>query len=192
MKVLLKVIFFAALCLFVSNPCLAKETKTLHGIEFLTGIGAGKIEDQGHYRLVPLIVDLDFDLRPLIENTAIKLPGLFQFVDEPFISYIFDPNNNIEIGNNFLLKIGILPETSKFQPYLKGGIGLTYITQHFREQGTQFNFNESLGMGMHYFFKKNMAFTLEYRRRHLSNAGIKRPNGGVDINLFLGGISYLF
>ncbi len=192
MKILLKLIVFSALCVLSSGPCLAEEGKILHGIEYLAGFATGKLESQGNYRLNSLFVDLDFDLKPFLEKRNINLPGLFQFVDEPFISYVFNPNNNAEVGNNFLIKIGALPETSKFQPYFKGGVGLIYITQHVREQATQFNFSECAGIGFHYFLKENLAFTIEYRYRHISNADIDKPNRGIDNSFAICGISCLF
>jgi hypothetical protein len=66
------------------------------------------------------------------------------------------------------------------------------MTLHTRQQSTQFNFTEHLGAGMHYFFGKNTAFTLEGRARHLSNASIKEPNKGIDSYFVLAGILYQF
>jgi hypothetical protein len=43
-----------------------------------------------------------------------------------------------------------------------------------------------------YFFREHWAFSAEYRRRHVSNAGIKQPNGGIDSNVYLFGVSYYF
>lgn len=176
------------------GTCWAQQDKPkmLKGIEFLTGFGVAKLRQQSTYHVTPFFVDFDFDLKPLTKKISFNPPSLLQFVLEPFVSYVSSPDNNAEIGNNFLIKIGFLPETSKFQPYFKGGVGLIYMTQHTREQSTQFNFNEYAGVGAHYFFRKNIALTLEYRFRHISNAGISRPNTGINTHLGDCGISYLF
>lgn len=198
MKRLKKSACFIFLALFIfligiSHADEGKKPSSLKGIEFLTGFGYGNLEEkENHYQMVPLFIDFDFDLKPVVNKIGFKYPGLIQFVEEPFISCVTQPNNNIELGNNFLIKVGFLPETSKFQPYFKGGLGLIYITQHTREQGTQFNFNEYLGAGLHYFFKKNIAFTVEYRYRHISNADIDKPNSGIDTHFGIAGISYIF
>lgn len=195
MKSLSKVVVLLALGAFVMNVCWADNTgkpRSLQGIEFLTGFATGKLVRQEDYQLIPLFVDFDFDLKPLLKKKNLNLPGLFQFVLEPFVAAITSPDNNAEIGNNFLIKIGFLPETSKFQPYFKGGAGLLYISQHTRQQSSQFNFNEYAGFGMHYFFKKNVALTVEYRFRHLSNCGISVPNHGINSHYGLCGVSYLF
>jgi len=194
MKNFLKILLSVALVIFATNAYCQEEEKTKcpYAIEFLTGFGVAKLHAQEAYHTIPLFVDLDFDLNSLVQKTGFHYPGLLQFVLEPFASYVAEPRNNAEIGNNFLIKIGFLPESAKLQPYFKGGLGLIYMTQHTREQGTQFNFNEYGGIGAHYFFKKNIAFTVEYRFRHISNAGRKYPNHGINTNFGVCGISYLF
>lgn len=178
------------------SPCLssAKETKpkSLEAVEFLTGFGWGKLRVKQNYNLVPLIADFDFNLKPLIKKLNISPVQLVQFQIEPFISPVSSPDSNVEIGTSFFFKMGLLPQTSKFQPYAKIGAGMVYMTQHTREQGTQFNFIDQGALGMHYFFKKNTAFTLEGRFRHLSNASTASPNSGINTYFVVAGISYQF
>ncbi len=190
LRVILLLVFLFSVC----HISWAQETKPrwLQSIDFLTGYATGNLKAKRDYNFTPLFVGFNFSLKPALEKIKINYPGLLQFVLEPFISYVYSPDNNMEAGNNFLFKIGILPETSKFQPYIKGGAGIVYITQRSPTQSTQFNFNEYGGAGMHYFFKKNMAVTLEYRFRHLSNAGIKKPNSGINSQFALCGITVNF
>ena len=169
-----------------------KKLKSLEGVEFLTGFGWGKLRRKGDYHLTPFMVDFDFNLKPLTQKLNFNPSQLLQFQIEPFISFASQPDTNVEIGTSFLLKIGILPQTSKFQPFILAGPGIVYMTQHTREQSTQFNFTEQAGIGMHYFFRKNIAFTLEGRFRHLSNSGIKYPNTGINTQFVVAGISYRF
>jgi len=168
------------------------ETKTLEAIEFLTGYGWGNLKGQQRYGLVPLIVDFDLNLKPLTQKINFNPPQLLQFQIEPFISPITEPRANIETGVNFAFKVGLLPQTSKFQPYLKMSAGLTYFSLHTKEQGTQFNFNEYGALGIHYFFRKDLGLTIEGRFRHLSNAGIDDPNSGINTNFLVAGITYQF
>jgi len=171
-----------------------KETKPkcLEAVEFLTGFGWGQLHAIRNYNLYPLLVDFDFDLKPLLNKLNIRPPVLVQFQIEPFISVISSPKTNIETGTSFSLKIGLLPQTSKFQPYIKAGAGLDYMTLHTGEQATQFNFIEYGGAGIHYYFRKNTAITLEGRFRHLSNSGIDHPNHGINTYFALAGITYQF
>ena len=166
------------------------KLKYLSGVEFLTGYGHGRLRYQDGYRLSSIFIDMDFDLKQW--KKLKDYPGLLQFIIEPFYSYVWNPDKNMEIGNNFVIKLGITSQYMKFQPYLKLSTGFIYITQDTREQSTHFNFNEYLGLGAHYFFKKDIAFTLEYRYRHISNIGIKQPNTGINTNFTICGVSFLF
>jgi len=176
----------------IGRPVQKGHGSRLSAVGFLSGFGTGKLSEKGNYQVVPLYVDFDFRLSKLQSEKEKKPPVSFFFVLEPFISYVPSPDNNAEIGNNFLIKACFLTEESRLRPYLKVGVGGIFITQHIREQGTQLNFNENACLGFHYFFKKNIAFTAEYRYRHLSNADTKRPNRGMDANFGLAGISYFF
>jgi hypothetical protein len=191
-----KIAVFICCALFslISAPGLADEgkTKTLEAIEVLTGFSSGKLQEKKSYRLIPLFVDFDLDLKPLIRKLNLDPKQLIQFQIEPYISYVSSPQDNVETGLNFMLKVGVLPQTSKFQPYLKAGAGLLYMSQHTREQGTQFNFNEQVGVGLHYFLTKGTYLTIEGRYRHLSNCSIKRPNRGIENYFALAGLSYEF
>ena len=183
-----------AALLFASGALLAEGEKSspVKAVEFLTGFGWGKLRSQHNYHLYPFMVDFDFDLKPLTQKIHFNPPSLIQFQIEPYLSYIASPHSDIETGTVFFLKVGLLPETSKFQPYVKAGAGLCFMTLHTREQGTQFNFNEPGGIGFHYFFTKDCALTVEGRYRHLSNAGTGSPNSGVNTAFIVTGVTRRF
>lgn len=194
MKKCLFFILLLSLSLLAINTGRAEEKKRnpLVGIEFLSGFGWGELVRKPDYNLIPFLIGFDFDLKPLTQKINFNPPQLLQFQIEPFISYVSHPISNIETGTSFLLKLGILPETSRFQPYIKAGPGIVYMSLHTRGQSTQFNFTEQGCVGMHYFFSKNTALTLEGRFRHLSNAGIKEPNHGINTYCATAGIYYKF
>jgi len=171
----------------------------LSGIEFLSGYSRGNnIRRKDDIQEIPLMLDIDLDLKPLLKKINFGPPVLTQFQIEPFISTIYEPvkedsnKNNIESGVAFWFKFGLFPESWKLQPYVKFGAGLDYMTLHTLNESTQFNFISQLALGMHYFFLKNTALTLEGRYRHLSNAGIKEPNRGINSYFILGGIAYRY
>ena len=172
----------------------AQETKCLSGIEFLSGYArGGNIRRKDDIQEIPFMLDIDLNLKPLLKNIDFNLPILEQFQIEPFISDIYEPvKNNIETGVAFWFKFGLFPETWKLQPYVKFGAGFDYMSLHTLNESTQFNFISQAAFGMHYFFLKNTAFTVEGRYRHLSNAGIKEPNRGINSYFILGGIAYRY
>jgi len=174
---------------------LKEQEKTLKAIEFLSGFGWNKLDSKTvfdkkpDYYLIPFTVDFDFNLKKLTKKFGFNPSSLVEFQLEPQISYVASPASNVEIGSSFMLKLGFLPETSKFQPYIKGGLGLIYMTQRTQEQSTKFNFSETAGVGMHYYFKKDMSLVAEFRYRHVSNAGIDKPNNGINTYFVLTGVS---
>jgi hypothetical protein len=177
----------------VSNRAWAEEQpKNLQGIEFLLGYNRGELSQKQDYRFINFAVALDFNLKSLTRKIGFNPACLVQFQIEPFLGFVVQPESNIEAGTSFLFKLGLLPETWKFQPYIKGGTGMVLMSQHTLEQSTQFNFISSAGAGLHYFFKQGAAFTLEYRFRHTSNASMKQPNRGIDTHSYLFGITHLF
>jgi len=193
------IFFILAANLTFACPLRAEdgEGKILKSIEFLAGYDWGYLlsrnwykihEDKRLYSDFPLMVDFDFDLKYLTRKINFNPAPLLEFQVEPFAAYVREPDPNAEAGLNFFIKCGILPESSKLQPYLKAGLGLLYMTQHTREQSTQFNFTEAAGCGIHYFLWENTAFTVEGRFRHISNAGVRKPNHGINTYSCLIGI----
>ena len=168
------------------------KAKCLEELDLLVGFGWGNLRHQYAYRIIPLLADFSFNLKPFLQKFNFNPKTLVQFQIEPFMGPIYSPHTNLEMGNTFWFKLGLLPDTSKFQPYVKAGAGFDYMTLHTYEQSTQFNFIEQGAIGIHYFFTKNTAFTLEGRIRHLSNASIEEPNHGINTYYVVTGITYHF
>ncbi len=55
-----------------------------------------------------------------------------------------------------------------------------------------FEFNGQAGLGVRWFWRKNGALILEYRYLHLSNAGLRTPNLGVNVNMLSAGVTWIF
>jgi hypothetical protein len=149
------------------------------------------LDEKPDYEGIPLLVSLYYDAKPVFSKVGIEPTGRLDFIVEPFVNTIFEPDANVEIGSNFLIEYDF-PLTETFQPYIKGGLGILYMSQHTREQATQYNFLPQGAAGIRIFLDKNSAITLEYRYRHLSNNSFDSPNSGIDADMFLGGISFFF
>ena len=69
-------------------------------------------------------------------------------------------------------------------PYLEAGVGFHLLSHTSvspqRRFSTAFQFGDHLGLGLR--FGPRHAFDLGYRYQHLSNAGIKRPNQGLNFH----------
>jgi opacity protein-like surface antigen len=168
-------------------PC-----RWLKEVGILSGYAVGSLKyDQPDYEIVPMILRLGFDLNPFINKFGWNTKGILEFELEPFINTIISPNSNVEVGSNFLVKYA-LPLTQKIYPYFEGGLGMLYMSQHTLEQGSQYNFLPQAGGGIMYFLKDNLAISAGYRYRHLSNNSLAEPNGGIDVNMALVGLSIVY
>jgi len=97
----------------------------------------------------------------------------------------------MEFGLAFLIKYGF-PFTEKLYPFIEVGTGPYYITWSTNTQSTQFNFDSQGGLGLLYFFENHWAANAALRFRHVSNAAIKQPNGGIESLVYLLGFSYYY
>ncbi|MFB3919157.1 lipid A deacylase PagL [Candidatus Velamenicoccus archaeovorus] len=165
--------------------------KWLQEIGFFTGYIQADLKNQDDEQAIPLGVRFGFDLKPFTKKFGFEPKGMLELIYEIFAGNIFQPENNAEMGAGFYLRYSY-PLTKKLYPYIEGGTGLYYMTLHTYEQSTQFNFASAGGAGLTYFIKDNVAVNVGYRMRHVSNASIKEPNGGINANMYLVGMSWYF
>lgn len=184
MAKILVVFVLAILFIVPSSYCL-------ESIDVLSGYLQADLEEKDDYQVIPLLVGFNYNPEPFLDKLGLKVPGKINLIIEPFLNTVIAPDKNIEVGSNFLLKYS-LTFFDKVHPYIKGGVGALYMSQHTVEQSTQYNFLPQVGGGIQYFLTDKVAFNVEYRYRHLSNASTKSPNGGIDADLILCGFSYFF
>ena len=170
-----------------SDACL-KE------VGFYSGYGAAEVghgddnEKVRDYDNVYIAGRFGFNLKKWL---SWKMPGMFLFMVEPFANPVIRPESNYEAGLSLGLKYAF-PVTSKLYPYIEGGTGGIYISEKTRRQGSHANFVDHAGAGIYYFIKDNIALNAGYRFRHISNLGIKRPNGGIETNSVTAGVSLFY
>jgi len=93
--------------------------------------------------------------------------------------------------NSSLTDIGLTP-VFRFQqnnpgsiaPYVEAGIGFHFLSatsvSQERKFGSSFQFGDHVGVGVR--FGEKGRYDIGYRYQHLSNAGIKDPNQGINFN----------
>ena len=69
---------------------------------------------------------------------------------------------------------------SPLVPFFDGGEGIVLTTLDALRLGGPFEFSSQFGGGLHYFFAAEDAVTIAVRYRHISNAGIKNENSGLN------------
>jgi lipid A 3-O-deacylase PagL len=87
-------------------------------------------------------------------------------------------------GYEFGINAGLLVRKNLFNDYLSVytsiGVGPHYISQGLERQVKGFLFSNSVIAGVNVRITKNTYLDLRGGFRHISNAGIERPNGGVN------------
>ena len=173
------------------TPPPEKPHKWLRELSLLTGYGTASIRDKSDYEVIPILPQFGFDIRPLAERLNIKPKGTLEFIAEPVMNVVINPDTNAEAGLSLLLRYSD-NITSRIAPFIEGGTGMIYTTQHTHEQGTQYNFILQAGAGLQCFLNKSFALIGGYRYRHMSNAGISDDNSGINHHFILVGVSYFF
>lgn len=93
--------------------------------------------------------------------------------------------------------LGITPLQFRFmvdpvhrvQPYVLAGAGAVYANVNRIETASHANFNLQVGAGVRYPVTKSTDFLVEYRHVHVSNAGLDKPNHGLNTHNFYVGVS---
>ena len=173
-------------------PTEQPHHRWLSSFSLVSGYGVAPLRNtSAHYEVIPILPQFGFDINPLAKRLHIKPKGLLEFLVEPLMNLVINPDTNAEVGCSLFLRYSD-KITSRIAPYVEGGLGMIYTTQHTHEQGTQYNFISQAGLGLQFFLSKHVALTGGYRFRHLSNAGIDSPNRGIDHHFGLAGVRYYF
>ena len=82
----------------------------------------------------------------------------------------------------------------RIRPYAEfaGGPFWTDLAGKIPEESSRFNFILTAGFGCSYFITPQMSLNVGYRFHHISNAGTRYPNLGLNSSLPFGGFSFYF
>ena len=92
----------------------------------------------------------------------------------------------IALSPVFVYYIG--SRSDSIQPYIEAGIGIAALSDtkiKGRDMASTFQFEDRIGLGV-----RTESYNLSVRYMHYSNAGLEKPNDGIDI--FIATISYRF
>jgi opacity protein-like surface antigen len=81
---------------------------------------------------------------------------------------------------------------SRWVPFVNAGIGVAYTNIGRPDLSRGFQFNPEAGAGTHYFVGAGLAMTVEYRFFHLSNAGLSKPNTGLNTHMLYVGLTRFY
>ena len=140
----------------------------------------------------------NFQIHPLLVSALLPLTGEVgpswlrgraEWNPELFLALFTHPYDRPLAGiTPIQLKYTLTPK-GRFSPYGLAGAGVLYANINRRETGNDLNFNLQLGVGTYIRLSGNADLILEYRHIHISNAGIREDNTGLNTHTFLAGIS---
>ncbi len=111
------------------------------------------------------------------------------------IVYIQFERPELTHGVGFTPKIKYLFEgTHRIRPYVEfaGGPFYTDLGGRIPEESARFNFVLTAGGGISWFITPQLSLNAGYRFHHISNAGTRLPNIGLNSSLPFGGFSFYF
>jgi lipid A 3-O-deacylase len=85
-----------------------------------------------------------------------------------------------------MFRIQMHPFSNTIAPFFQGGVGpalVTHVNFGNINISTAYQFDDRVGFGIR--FGGNQQYELSYMYNHLSNAGIKKPNPGIDASMLL-------
>lgn len=149
-------------------------------LSFKFAYGMGNKESLDFYTFGPRVA-YDLPLVPAIFGNHIRL------AIEMFGSIISGDNHPLdgEFAFSPLIFNYRYDSGGAFVPFIEGGGGIVLTTLDEMNLGGPFEFSSQGGGGFHWFFNRNHAVTFDARYRHISNAGIKSENSGLN-TLFVG------
>lgn len=127
----------------------------------------------------------------LIRPGYVLGPVGLSFILEGILSLAEAQGNGAEIGITPMLKgsVRLFPQVSAF---VEGGAGV--ISESFDSPAVAhaFNFTPQIGAGIDIHLQPRLAWTVAYRFRHSSNAGIYKENPAFNCHFVQTGLTYYY
>ncbi|HME68876.1 MAG TPA: acyloxyacyl hydrolase [Myxococcota bacterium] len=165
-----------------------QEWSIAAGYGFGVGIGgsnSGNLKDIRFGALVPRwgvgLTD------PLAEGTWYE--GNLDLLVEGAFLFEYHPVHGFAGGGTLVFRYNFL-QSGRVVPFIEAGAGILGTDLDLKGQSDGFNFSVQGGLGLHFFVLPRVAVTAEARLHHISNAGLRAPNNGINDSLFLVGASF--
>jgi hypothetical protein len=174
-----------AIIALAPEPGIAGERSGLQELSVSTGYG---FSDRGNVQVVPLYARFAWLFPDVIDEPLARHDLNLKWFLEPWIAGVTNHQNAIEVG---ITPIGLKFEYDAGQqvvPFLIAGTGAMYTGLQGLELGGPFEFASFGGAGINLFLTDQLALSFSWRWRHISNAGIKEPNRGLDTQFILIGL----
>ena len=179
------VFLVAGIIAFTASPSAAEDRNGLQELSVNTGYG---FSQRDNIQFVPLYLRFAWNFPDVIDEPLHDHNINFRWYLEPWIAGVKNHQNAVEVG---LTPIGLKLEYDQGQqvvPFGIAGIGAMYTGLQGAELSGPFEFASFGGGGIKLFLTEQLALSFQYRFRHISNAGIKEPNRGLNSQFVLIGL----
>ena len=182
------VLMGAALCVIFSGPAFAKGIEP-DRFELRAGFGYqfNNNPDLDPLNEVLLLPSMTVPISDVMGPSWFR--GKFEWNPELYCATFTKPFVRPIIGITPLQFQYALEPIRRFAPYITGGAGVLWTNLKRHETDSHVNFNSQAALGVRYALTQRSSLIAEYRYTHVSNAGIREPNSGLNTNSFLVGIS---
>jgi len=117
-----------------------------------------------------------------------------RWIIEPWVAFVSDRHgkkqtDSFEIGVSPLFARLTLGQAA-WRPFVEGGESILYTDLRKQDLGTRVQFASQIGAGLEYQLDDDTAVAFAIRFRHMSNAGMARPNPGLNTLYALVGVTF--
>ena len=104
----------------------------------------------------------------------------YEIAVEAFGAGIYQSTGHYIAGGTLWLRHNLLPEGSRFAPYMQVGGGLVSMDINHMYDGHNVNFNVDAAGGVRFFVRPKMSVNAEFLYQHISNANTGSHNIGIN------------
>ena len=158
-----------------------------YGLGFTTSAESAELRDVSLVEVIPRfgigVADFGSGDAWYRGNLELLVDGTLVFNTNPRFGYA--AGGGLTLRYNFLAGRRVVP-------FVDGSFGVVHLDFDLQGQSDGVNFSSGAGAGVHWFVAERWSLSPEIRWQHISNAGLRSPNQGVNTVLFLLGTSYFF
>lgn len=185
MRRISELLLCVAVAALAASPALAEDRTGVQEWGVLAGYGPSSRDD---IFILPLMGRAAWLLPDIVDEPLHRYDINLKWVVEGWVAGVFDGQDAFEGGVSPIVFKVDYDAGQRFVPFGIGGVGAMYTGLQGQELGGPFEFASFVGVGLHTFLTDRVALTASWRIRHISNAGIKEPNRGLNTNFFLIGL----
>lgn len=143
-----------------------------------------------HYDAYLLSLRFGYDVSRLVGLSGNSTSLQLSF--DPFVNVVDANETGVAAGVTVFARY-FLPVVKDFKLFGEIGSGPVYLSIFTEEQeDPNFSFLSQFGLGAQLKLSEQIAVSVAARKRHLSNAGLRDPNHGINTEGVFTGISFLY